>query len=57
MRPEWRRSSRSQNGQNCVEVAYALTSIRDSKNKDGGHLVGNVRALVDAIKADKLTRA
>ena len=38
----WRKSSRSNNGGNCVEVADNLSSVvgvRDSKNPDGPALV------------------
>lgn len=39
----WRKSSRSGDGSNgaCVEVAFAGTAVgvRDSKNRDSGHLV------------------
>ncbi|MEU6041487.1 DUF397 domain-containing protein [Actinomadura sp. NPDC047616] len=38
----WRKSARSGNGNNCVEVAApvpGLIGVRDSKNPDGGHLL------------------
>ena len=37
---QWRKSSRSTGGQDCVEVAQTGTSclIRDSKNPDGARL-------------------
>ncbi|MDL4774532.1 DUF397 domain-containing protein [Actinomadura xylanilytica] len=39
-RAVWRKSRRSNNGGECVEVADLTTSIgvRDSKNPDAGHL-------------------
>jgi hypothetical protein len=30
--PRWRRSSRSINGSECVELAHTLDALRDSKN-------------------------
>lgn len=38
---QWIKSSRSQSGGNCVEVARNLpdiVAVRDSKNPQGGHL-------------------
>ena len=35
----WRKSSRSQNSQNCVEVVGGhVVGVRDTKDRDGGHL-------------------
>lgn len=50
----WRKASRSQNTSNCVEVGHSLDVLRDSKNKSGPVLRGDIRALVAAIKADRL---
>ena len=44
----WRKSSRSQSYQNCVEVARDLDRLRDSKN--GSILRADVTKLVRAIK-------
>lgn len=44
----WRKSSRSQNDQNCVEVAGDLDRLRDSKNE--AELRADVNELVRAIK-------
>jgi hypothetical protein len=40
-RAEWRKSVRSNNGGNCVEVADLARAVgeRDSKNPDGGNLI------------------
>lgn len=57
MAPEhtWRKSRRSQNGQNCVEVRNTLDHVRDSKNPTGPTLPGNVPALIHAIQTGRLT--
>lgn len=48
---QWRTSTFSSNGTNCVEVAHDLAALRDSKNPNGpilrvdlGHLLLAVRA-------------
>ena len=47
---QWRKSSHSGSGNNCVEVASmaAAVAVRDSKDPDGGHLVfdGSTQELV-----------
>jgi len=52
---EWRKSSYSGSGNNCVEVATmaAAVAVRDSKNPDGGHLVFDAedwKAFIRSIK-------
>lgn len=53
---QWRKSTRSGNQGNCVEVAGNLpgiVAVRDSKNPDGGALVLSQdawTAFVDAVK-------
>jgi hypothetical protein len=45
----WRKSSRSDGTNTCVELAHTLTAVRDSKNPEGGALTlpaDGVRALV-----------
>lgn len=50
----WRKSSYSGGeGGNCVEVNQDLTAIRDSKNPNGPVVTGDVRALIEAIKAGR----
>jgi hypothetical protein len=55
----WRKSSRSGGDPNdsaCVEIASTLGQVRDSKNAAGPTLRGDVRALVSAVKAGRLSR-
>jgi hypothetical protein len=52
---QWRKSSHSGSGNNCVEVASmaAAVAVRDSKDPDGGHLVfdaGDWEAFITGIK-------
>ena len=51
--PTWRKSSRSQNGQDCVELRNTLDQLRDSKNPTGPTLHGNLAALVGAIRVGR----
>ena len=59
---DWRKSSYSSTGANCVEVATSLPiagAIRDRKNSDAGaHVVGHPtwRAFVAAIRHGQFTR-
>ncbi|MFI0468841.1 MULTISPECIES: DUF397 domain-containing protein [Saccharopolyspora] len=47
----WRKSSRSNGAQNCVEIALAagLVGVRDTKDRDGGTLVFRRRQWQDFI--------
>ncbi|MEV0660426.1 DUF397 domain-containing protein [Actinomadura luteofluorescens] len=56
---QWRKSSRSNSQQECVEVAQSPTSIgiRDSQNPEGGHLAldrSSFTALLARAKAGDL---
>lgn len=50
----FRKASKSQNTDNCVELGHTLDVIRDSKN--GETLTGNVSSLVATVKAGLLNR-
>ncbi|MBM7770356.1 hypothetical protein JOD54_000560 [Actinokineospora baliensis] len=50
--PTWRKSTRSSNGTNCVEVRNDLSAVRDSKNPDGPALPIDVRGLVRHLRAE-----
>jgi hypothetical protein len=50
MKAMWRRSSRSVDTQNCVEVRNTLDEVRDSKNTTGPTLRADVRNLARSIK-------
>lgn len=52
----WRKSSRSGEETNCVEVAHTLAAVRDSKNPDGGVLHAQLGNLLAAVKAGRLIR-
>ncbi|ASO22650.1 hypothetical protein FHR81_005285 [Actinoalloteichus hoggarensis] len=54
-----RKSTRSENGGNCIEVGEApgVVGIRDTKNRDGGALVVSHADFVDfldTVKDDRL---
>lgn len=57
--PNWRKSSHSGGGNDCVEVAFFGTSpaVRDSKNPEGGTLrfdAAQWHELLDAVRAGHL---
>jgi hypothetical protein len=49
----WRKSSRSQFANNCVQIVRTLDRVRDSKNP-GLVLAVDLGALLAAIKDDRL---
>lgn len=50
----WRKSTRSQNASDCVEVYRDLAAMRDSKNPAGPVLRADLVALVVAVRAGQL---
>ncbi len=51
----WKKSTRSNNAGNCVEVALtsSVVGTRDTKNRDGGHLAvrpASWATFIDAVK-------
>ncbi|WP_211239360.1 DUF397 domain-containing protein [Actinokineospora inagensis] len=50
MTSTWRKSTRSSNGSDCVEVRNDLSAIRDSKNPTGPSLAVDLRALSRHLK-------
>ncbi|GAA3002622.1 DUF397 domain-containing protein [Actinokineospora diospyrosa] len=46
----WRKSTRSNNGTDCVEVRSDLAAVRDSKNPTGAAISIDVRDLVRHLK-------
>jgi hypothetical protein len=51
---EWRTSSFSGDGGNCVQVRQDLAALRDSKNPAGPTLSVNLSGMLAAIKAGHL---
>ncbi len=54
--PRWRKSSKSDTGGSCVELAHTLGAVRDSKNPGGPVLSVPVSALLTTVKDGKLYR-
>ncbi|WP_444831338.1 DUF397 domain-containing protein [Actinokineospora sp.] len=52
----WRKSGRSANNANCVELRNTLDHLRDSKNTTGPTLRGNIQALTHAIQTGQFDR-
>ena len=51
---DWRKSSFSGDGGNCVEVRQDLAAVRDSKNAAGPTLVVDLSRLLAAVRSGKL---
>jgi hypothetical protein len=50
---DWRKSSFSGTGGNCVEVRQDLAAIRDSKNPDGPALAVDLSRLLAAVRSGR----
>lgn len=58
MTQQWRKSSRSAEETNCVELARdhgRIAHLRDSKNPTGPMLNANMAELLDAVKSGRLS--
>jgi Domain of unknown function (DUF397) len=51
---DWRKSSLSGDGGNCVQVRQDLAAIRDSKTPNGPNLAVDLSGLLAAVKAGHL---
>jgi hypothetical protein len=55
-RDGWRKSSFSDTGNGCVEIACTLGAVRDSKNPAGPQLTVDARLFVRTVKDGQLSR-
>ncbi|MGH3763218.1 DUF397 domain-containing protein [Actinophytocola sp.] len=51
---DWRKSSFSGSGGNCVQVRQDLAALRDSKNPTGPTLTAGLSPLLATVKSGKL---
>ncbi|WP_184726215.1 DUF397 domain-containing protein [Saccharopolyspora phatthalungensis] len=56
MTRRWKKSSRSQNGSDCVEVASTLDALRDSKDPEGPVVTADVSKFIRAVRAGRFDR-
>jgi hypothetical protein len=54
--PRWRKSARSGQAGDCIELAHTLEAIRDSKNPAGPVLTVALDDLLRAVKRGDLDR-
>jgi len=54
---EWRKSSFSGSGGDCVEVRQDLAAIRDSKDSNGSALAVDLPRLLAIVKSGRLHEA
>ena len=52
----WRKSTYTGVNGNCVELSHTLTHLRDTKNRTGPTLRGDVAALVRAVQSGQVGR-
>ena len=53
---DWRKSSFSAGGGNCVQVRQDLAAIRDSKNPTGPTLAADLSRLLATVRSGELNR-
>ena len=53
---DWRKSSFSGDGGNCVEIRQDLAALRDSKNATGPALTVDLSRLLASVKSGALDR-
>ncbi|MCT2583884.1 DUF397 domain-containing protein [Actinophytocola gossypii] len=53
---DWRKSSYSGTGGDCVEIRQDLAALRDSKNDTGPTLVADLSRLLATVKSGDLHR-
>jgi len=53
---DWRKSSFSGDGGNCVQVRQDLAAVRDSKNPTGPTLAADLSRLLATVKSGELDR-
>jgi hypothetical protein len=53
---DWRKSSFSGSGGNCVQVRQDLAALRDSKNPTGPTLAADLSPLLATVRSGKLDR-
>jgi hypothetical protein len=51
---DWRKSSFSGSGGNCVEIRQDLTALRDSKNPTGPTLAADLSRLLATVRSGRL---
>jgi len=55
-RVRWKKASYTNLNGACIELSHTLTHMRDTKNRTGPTLRGDMAALVAAVEADQVGR-